>query len=340
MTSPSGRPYTPLMRIDSVGLDHPFVLAPLAGITDSPMRRLCRRMGAAMVWTEMVSAEGIIRGGGKTFDLLRFDAEERPIAFQIFGANPESMAAAAAAVAALGPDVLDVNAGCPARKVIRSGSGAGLMRDLGLLREIAAAVVGASSVPVTFKIRSGWDAETVNAVEAARVLEESGVAAVAVHPRTKAQGFAGSADWSVIRAVAEETGIPVIGSGDVRTPADGLRMIDETSCDAVMIGRAALGNPWIFRASIELARTGRAPDPPSLEEKLRLAVEHLDLMVEHKGDRKGVFETRKHLVAYLKSFPGASALRAELVRIEEYDRLRTRLEQSADAARGVEGGTS
>jgi tRNA-dihydrouridine synthase B len=328
------------MRIDSVELDHPFVLAPLAGITDSPMRRLCRRLGAAMVWTEMVSAEGIIRGGEKTFDLLRFEAEERPIAFQIFGANPESMAGAAAAVARLGPDVLDVNAGCPARKVVRSGSGSGLMRDLGLLREIAAAVVEASSVPVTFKLRSGWDAESVNAVEAAKVLEGAGVAAVAVHPRTKAQGFSGSADWSVIREVVDEVGVPVIGSGDVKTPEDGLRMIEETSCEAVMIGRAAVGNPWIFSATTELARSGRVPDAPSLEEKLRLAVEHLELMVEHKGDRKGVFETRKHLVAYLKSFPGASALRAELVRIEEHDCLRARLVEAAAAARGVEGGDS
>ncbi len=325
------------MTIGGVALDGRFLLAPLAGITDSPMRLLCRRAGASMVWTEMVSAEGIVRGGEKTLALLRFREEERPIAFQIFGARPESMARAAAAAAAMGPDVIDLNAGCPAKKVVKSGAGSALMRDLGLLAEIASAVVEASDLPVTVKIRSGWDVDSPNAVEAARTVEARGVAAVAVHPRTRAQGFTGSADWSIVRAVKAELGIPVIGSGDVRSPEDALRMMSETSCDAVMIGRAAVGNPWIFGQSRDLEATGNASTPPSLADRIELAMRHADLMIEEKGEKRGVFEMRKHLVAYFRGFPGASRLRAELVRIDEHERVRARL-AGALAVAGRAGG--
>lgn len=313
------------MVIGDVSLDSPFVLAPLAGYTDGPMRRIARRFGASMVWTEMVSAEGAVRGSRKTLELLAFDASERPIAFQIFGARPEVMARAAVLVGRLRPDLIDVNAGCPARKVVRAGSGAALMTDLTLLGETVRAVVEATDLPVTAKIRSGWDEGAINAAEAARVLQEAGVSAIVVHPRTRSQGFKGRADWSVIAEVRRSVGVAVIGSGDVRTPDDALRMLDETSCDGVMIGRAAVGDPWIFRRSRGLARTGRAPAPPSLSEKLRVAIEHLDLMVEIKGQRRGVFEMRKHIVAYLRGFPGASNLRAELVRTEGYEDVRSRL---------------
>jgi len=327
--------YTPSMRIGEIAIEGPFVLAPLAGITDGPMRRLCRRMGASMVWTEMASSEGIVRDGEKTLDLLRFRPEERPIALQIFGSRPETMAAAAARIEALSPDAIDLNAGCPARKVVRSGAGSALMRDTVLLAEIAAAVVEAVAVPVTAKIRSGWDDDSINAPDVARALEDAGVEAVAVHPRTRAQGFAGSADWSVIRAVKDEVGIPVLGSGDIRTPADALAMLTLTSCDAAMIGRAAMGNPWIFRRSNELHAGRPEPDEPVLAERLRIAAEHLDLMVEEKGERRGVFEMRKHLVAYLRGFPGASRLRAELVRIEGHAAVRARLEGGlAESGRG------
>jgi nifR3 family TIM-barrel protein len=312
------------MVIGETTLESPFVLAPLAGYTDSPMRRLARRLGAAMVWTEMVSAEGAVRESEKTFELLAFDPAERPIAFQIFGARPESMAGAARRIARLGPDVIDLNAGCPARKVVRGGSGAALMTDLVLLAEIASAVVGATDLPVTAKIRSGWDESSVNAAEAARALEAAGVRAISVHPRTRRQGFRGSSDWSVIGEVKRAVGIPVIGSGDVRTPEDALAMLEVTSCDGVMIGRAAVGNPWIFSRARALAE-GRSTPPPSLDAKIRLAVEHLDLMVACKGERRGVLEMRKHIVAYLKGFPGASSLRAELVRMEGHERVRERL---------------
>ena len=314
------------MRIGNVACKTPFVLAPLAGLTDSPMRRVCRRRGASVVWTEMVSAEGLIRDGGKSFELLAFAEEERPIAFQIFGSRPEAMAGAAERVAALAPDILDINVGCPAKKVVRGGAGSALMREPALLGEIVSAVVEVAGRPVTAKIRSGWDESSLNAVEIATLLEDRGVSAVAVHPRTRAQGFKGTADWSVIRDVAGAVSIPVIGNGDVKTADDAMRMLETTSCDGVMIGRAAVGSPWLFGAAEALRRDGRVTAPPALGETLATAIEHLNLMVEVKGERRGVLEMRKHLVAYLRGFRGASHLRAELVRIEGHADVLARLE--------------
>ncbi|MBD3347590.1 MAG: tRNA dihydrouridine synthase DusB [Candidatus Eisenbacteria bacterium] len=315
------------MKIGALTIDSPFVLAPLAGYTDSPMRRIARRFGASMVWTELVSAEGAVRDSEATLRLLEFEQEERPIAFQLFGARPEAMEGAARRVARLSPDVIDLNIGCPARKVVRGGSGAALATDPGLLSELAAAVVGAVDGPVTAKIRSGWDDRSVNAPEIAALLEECGVAALAVHPRTRARGFAGRADWSVIRRVREAVSVPVIGSGDVTGPAEALRMMEETSCDAVMIGRAAVGNPWIFERSVREWSGAGDPGPPPVRERLRVAVLHLDMMVASKGERTGVLEMRKHLVAYLKGIPGASKLRRELVTMEGHLNVRNRLSE-------------
>jgi tRNA-dihydrouridine synthase B len=325
------------MTIPGLEIDPPFVLAPLAGITDSAMRRVCRRLGASLVWTEMVSAEGIVRGDLKTLRLLSFHPEERPIAFQLFGSRPESMGAAAAALSRMGPDIIDINVGCPARKVVRSGAGSALMRDLGRLAEIARAVVEASSPPVVAKIRSGWDAASVNAPDAARVLVDAGVSALVVHPRTGVQGFKGEPDWRVLRDVRAAVSVPVIGSGDVRSPEDAIRMLTETSCDAVMIGRAAVGNPWIFSGAAALRRGSALPAPASLADRIKLAIEHLDLIVEEKGERTGVFEMRKHIVAYLRGFPGASALRAELVRIEGREAVRARLDKALEEFGGGGG---
>jgi tRNA-dihydrouridine synthase B len=321
------------MRIRDVTVEAPFVLAPLAGLTDGPMRRICRRMGAAMVWTEMVSAEGLARDGGKSLALLSFTQEERPIAAQIFGSRPDAMAEAARKVAELGADVIDLNAGCPAKKIVKGGAGAALMKDPDLLREIATAAVQASTLPVTAKIRSGWDEEQMNAVDIARLLEDCGVSAVAVHPRTRSQGFRGKADWRVISEVARSVSVPVLGSGDVRSPEDAVRMLDETSCDAVMIGRAAVGGPWIFERSRRLIETGDPGRSPSLDETIDLAIEHLELMVEEKGEYRGVIEMRKHLVAYLRGFSGASKLRSEIVRMEGHAAVRERLAEARRALR-------
>jgi tRNA-dihydrouridine synthase B len=323
--------------IAGVLVDPPFVLAPLAGYTDSPMRRLCRRYGAALVWTEMVSAEAIVHNVAKALALLRFHPSERPIVFQLFGTRPESMGRAAATVAKLGPDLIDMNFGCPARKIVRSGGGAALMGDVARLREIARAVVEATTIPVTAKLRSGPTDDMKNAVQVAAALEEDGIRAVVVHPRTCAQRFTGRADWSIIRAVKGAVAVPVIGSGDVREPADALRMLEETGCDAVMIGRTAVGRPWIFSQLGTYAATGTVPPPPPFPEIVRACIEHLDLMVESKGEPRGVREMRKHIVLYLRGFPHASTLRSELVRIERYEVVRERL---SDALAGAFTGTA
>jgi len=316
------------MRIKDVSVDPPIVLAPLAGLTDSAMRRLCRRNGAAMVWTEMVSAEGTVRNSWKTFELLTFHEEERPIAFQLFGSRPESMAEATRRIASLKPDVIDVNAGCPVKKVVKSTSGAALMRDLTLLRDVVQAVLESTTLPVTVKIRSGWDDCSINAPEAAGMLGELGVAAITVHPRTRAQGFKGVSDWSLLPEVKRSCTVPVIGSGDVKTPEDALRMLEETGVDGVMIGRGAVGNPWLFARTAALIATGETPPEPTLAERLRLAIEHLELIVEAKGEHRGVMEMRKHIVAMLKGFPGAVELRRELVIMNGSELVRGRLERA------------
>ncbi len=319
------------MKIRTLIIDTPLVLAPLAGYTDSPMRRIARRFGAAAVWTEMVSAEGAVRGSEATLKLLAFHPEERPIVFQLFGANPDSIAGAARLVEGLGPDAIDLNVGCPAKKVVGGGAGSALMRDTVLLADVARALVEAVDVPVTAKVRSGWDDSSVNAVEVSEVLEGCGVAAVTVHPRTRSCGFKGSADWSVIGDVRRAVGIPVIGNGDVTEPTDVLRMMEDTGCDAVMVGRGAVGNPWLFQRTLAVIEGGTDPGPPTLSDRLTLAIEHLDLMVEAKGERKGVMEMRKHMVAYLRGSPGVASLRAELVRMEGHSNVRRRLEDELRA---------
>jgi tRNA-dihydrouridine synthase B len=324
------------MNIESVIIEPDVILAPLAGYTDSPMRRIARSMGAGLVWTEMVSVEGLIRDSGKSLDLLRFGPEERPIAAQLFGARPEAFRAAAGVVATLRPDIIDINAGCPAKKVVKSGSGAALMRDPALVRAIVEATVeGARGIPVTIKIRSGWSDGELTAVETALAAVGGGARAVAVHPRTRAQGFGGRSDWSVIRDVKTSVGVPVLGGGDVATAEQAVRMREETGADAVMIGRGAVGNPWLLgRAAAALA--GRDPGPaPELAERLRVARLHLALMLEAKGER-GVFEMRKHLAAYLKGFPGIAELRKRIVRIEDPDEVAALLDNAFLRAGGGE----
>jgi tRNA-dihydrouridine synthase B len=313
------------MRIGRLDIDPPLVLGPLAGLTDSPMRRLCRRMGASLVWTEMVSAKGTIRESRRTFEFLDFVEEERPIVFQLFGANPESIAKATRILDGMSPDIIDLNAGCPVKKVVRSGSGAALMRDLGLMEEVVGAFIESTSRPGTVKIRSGWDAESINAPEVAGLIEKLGASAITIHPRTRAQGFTGTADWRLITEVKRSVGIPVIGNGDVRCADDAVRMMDTTGCDAVMIGRGAIGNPWIFREARAVMMGAEPPPRPLLSERLETAIEQLDLMVETKGVRRGVHEMRKHIVAYLRGFGGASKLRAELVIIEDPEAVKGRM---------------
>lgn len=291
---------------------NPLVLAPMAGITDLPFRIICREMGAGLVYSEMVSAEALVRKQPRTTDMLVTDPGERPVAFQIFGCKPASMAGAAALLSEREIDFIDINMGCPVPKVLRSGAGSALLRDLSLAREIMASVVGLAKKPVTVKIRLGWDSKSIIAVELARAAEEAGIAAVTVHARTKVQGFSGRADWGMIRTVKESVRIPVIGNGDVRTAQDARRMQEETHCDGVMIGRAIEGNPWIFREAKQYLETGILPPSPTIEERVTVMLRHLHDVIAMLGEHVGVREMRKHLCWYTKGLPGGGVFRQKI----------------------------
>jgi len=291
---------------------NPLVLAPMAGITDFPYRMICKELGAGLVFSEMVSVEALIREHKRTQGMLRTDPAERPVVFQIFGSKPASMAEAAHIVSRGEVDYLDINMGCPVPKILRSGAGSALLRDIALAKEIMSAVVKASKVPVTVKIRLGWDAKNIVAIDIALAAESVGIAAVTVHGRTKAQGFSGRADWSMIKAVKESVGIPVIGNGDVRSAQDAMNMLDGTGCDGVMIGRAIQGNPWIFREAKQLLEAGVVPSPPSLEERKAVMLRHLEDMVNILGENRGVCEMRKHLCWYTKGLQGGAEFRTRI----------------------------
>jgi tRNA-dihydrouridine synthase B len=300
------------MDIREILHQNPLVLAPMAGITDFPFRMICKEMGAGLVYSEMLSVEALVREHKRTFGMLHTDPAERPVVFQIFGSTPETMAEAAQIVSIGEVDFIDINMGCPVPKVLRSGAGSALLRDIVLARDIMAAVVEASRVPVTVKIRLGWDAQNIIAADFARAAESVGIVAVTVHARTKAQGFSGSADWSMIKVVKDSVGIPVIGNGDVRSGPDAKRMIDETGCDGVMIGRAIEGNPWIFREAKQYLETGVVPPHPTLEERRTVMLRHLNDMVRLAGEDIGILEMRKHLSWYTKGLQGGAEFRERI----------------------------
>ncbi len=323
--------------IGNLLLDSKLVLAPLAGVTDSSFRLVCRMNGASLVYTEMVSADGVRRGNERTLELLEFLPEERPVGIQLFGSDPGVVAAAAARVMELSPDLIDLNFGCPARKVVGRDAGSALLNNLALLRKIASAAVAAVSVPVTAKIRSGWDQKTVNADKVAAMLADCGVSAVTVHARSRADKFTGKADWDVIGRAKSAVGIPVIGNGDVTEPEDAVRMLRETGCDAVMVGRGALGNPWIFDRARRLVDTGELVPPPTVRERLDMLLAHMAL-VERRSDRSlhSLYPMRKHVGWYTKGLPGSSGLRKVLGTTESWEELR-RLVLDFGASLGVEG---
>ncbi len=304
------------MQIREILNNNPLVLAPMAGITDFPFRGICKEMGAGLVFSEMVSVEALIREHKRTHGMLHTDAAERPVVFQLFGSKPASMAEAAHIVSQGAADFIDINMGCPVPKIIKSGSGAALLRDTGLAKEIMAAVVGASKVPVTIKIRLGWDARNIVAVDLAQAAEAAGIAAVTVHARTKAQGFSGQADWDMIRTVKQAVTIPVIGNGDVKTAQDAKRIMEETGCDGVMIGRAIQGYPWIFREAKHFLETGLVPAPPTLEERQSIMLRHLRDMAGLVGENIGVREMRKHLCWYTKGLHDGAEFRTRINHLE------------------------
>jgi len=327
----------PRPRIGNVVLDSPLALAPLAGIADSTFRLLCKEKGASLVCTEMVSADGLVRGNAQTLSLLSFSDAERPIAVQLFGADTDTMVRAAEKAMGLSPDIIDLNFGCPARKIIGKQAGCALLNNLALLRKIAASVVSAVGVPVTAKIRSGWDEKTINADKVSRMLEDSGVSAVTVHARSRADKFSGKADWDVIGRVKASVGIPVIGNGDVFAPQDVERMMRETGCDAVMIGRGALGNPWIFSLSRHFLETGELLPFPSTKERLELLLRHIALSEKKASEEKtkgrsdyfSALALRKHVGWYTKGLPQSSKLRQEVNRVTSFEGIRDLIEKFA-----------
>lgn len=304
------------INIGNVELDNNVFLAPLAGITDRPFRMICREYGPGLVCTEMISSKGLFYGDKKTDLLLNMKNEERPISVQIFGSDVEAMKYAAGYVSKFA-DIIDINMGCPAPKVVKNGDGSKLLLNLPLVEEIVTKVVNASSVPVTVKIRKGWDDNNIVAVEAAKIIEKAGASAITVHGRTRAEFYSGVADWNIIKEVKKSVNIPVIGNGDIKSKDDAINMFEITGVDGIMIGRASLGNPWIFGEVIN----GVSCNSISNREKLNIILKHIDLEVEEKGELVAVKEMRKHISWYIKNFKDASKFRDMVNKIDNRSEL-------------------
>jgi len=292
----------------------------MAGYTNSPFRQLCKKRGAGFVYTEFVSSEGIIRESQKTFEYLQFIETERPIGIQLFGHNPESMAEAAKIIEdRYKPDVIDLNFGCSVRKVIKKNAGAALLKDVDLLESIAQSVVKAVNTPVTAKIRSGWNHQSIVAIEVAKILENAGITALTIHPRTASDGYRNTANWDMITEIKNLLSIPVIGNGDIKIPEDALRMKESTGCDAVMIGRAALGNPWIFEQVNHLFKGNTCYHKPDLAEKLDMCIQHIALERQYTDDDHVNRIMKKYYRHYIHGFPNASEIRNQLVSSKSLD---------------------
>ena len=294
-------------------------LAPVASITDSIYRRLCKEQGADYCVTELVSSEALTRDSLRSYELARFTPAERPVAVQIFGGDPEKMASATELVNDLEPDAIDINMGCPARKVVRNAGGSDLLRDLPRLGRVVAAVVRRAASPVSVKIRAGWDERSITAIEAARIIEAEGGQWVTLHARTRAQGFGGKARWELIRQVKEAVGIPVLGNGDILSAGDAVRMFAETGCDSVMVGRGSFGYPWIF-AQIKALLAGREPYVPAAAERVETALRNLRMQLEESdgGERHTVHAMRKHLAWYVADLPGSKEIRTRVFGADTY----------------------
>ena len=314
------------LKIGNVTLPNRYILGPMAGVTDLPFRVLCKEQGAGLLCMEMVSAKAILYNNKNTESLLEIHPDEQPVSLQFFGSDPKIMSEMAKRVEERPFDIMDINMGCPVPKVVRNGEGSALMKNPKLVYEIVSAMVKAIDKPVTVKIRKGFDDSCINAVEIAKIIEEAGAAAVAVHGRTREQYYSGQADWDIIRQVKEAVSIPVIGNGDVTSPQKAEELVKQTGCDGIMIARGAQGNPWIFRELAEYDRTGTIPPRPTQEEIRNMMLRHARMQLEFKGEYLGIREMRKHVAWYVKGMKGAAKFRAQINQVESYEELEELLE--------------
>lgn len=315
------------LKIGNVELDNPYILAPMAGVTDLPFRLLCKEQGAGLLCMEMVSAKAIQYNNKNTKALLEIHPEEQPVSLQLFGSDPDVISEIAKRIEELPFAILDINMGCPVPKIVKNGEGSALMKNPKLVYEIVSKTAKAIQKPVTVKIRKGFDDSCVNAVEIAKIVEEAGGKAVAVHGRTREQYYSGKADWDIIRKVKEAVSIPVIGNGDVVSGESAIALQKETGCDGVMIGRGAQGNPWIFSELLEYEKTGNMPERPSMEEIKKMMLRHAQLQMQYKGEYLGIREMRKHVSWYTTGLPNSAKMRDEINRVESYAELEVLLEK-------------
>lgn len=321
------------MKLRELEIPTPVLPAPLSGYTDRPYREILRQFGAPITYTEMIPAEGLVRNPSAVLKELNISDEPRPIGVQIFGRDPHIMATAAEILQSLSASLIDINLGCSVKKIVNNGCGAALLREPERVVKICKAIREKIQIPLTVKLRSGWSQDSINCVELAKALEDVGVDAICLHPRTKEQLFSGKADWSLIARLKENVSVPVIGNGDIKTPADAHRMISQTNCDAVMIGRAIIGNPWFIRQTISFLNASQQAEStpnieqPSLKERLEVILKHYQLSVYWKGEPKGVVEMRKHFVKYVRGFPVARSLRNQVMSFTTLAEIQNWLEE-------------